>query len=392
MNSFYRAYLDEVVDRRGTDCVKWDFMWRNYGTNDLAPAWVADMDFRTVPAVQEALAKRTEHAIFGYSDSVEKDKAAEIGWLQRRHNCHVEPDWILYSPGVVDSIYVCVDALTNEGDKVLLQPPTYGPFFSAVRDLNRTLVRNPLVETEEGWRMDYEDLEAKLADGVKMMIMCSPQNPVGRVWKRWEIEKVLELTKRYNVILISDEIHGDFALGDNVQQRILTFENTDHCIMMSAPTKSFNLAGLRTSSCIIKNPEMRAKVQKLMGRYHISYPNMFGAIAQRAAYTHGDEWMDAVKEYIRENRDYCIEYMRENLPEIKVRPQEGMYVLWMDFSALGMSHEDMAKMLVEKCHVAFHSGLNFGEEGEKHFRMNIAGPRKNIERVLENLKNGIRSL
>lgn len=390
MNQFYREYLDQDICRVGTNCVKWDCLENSFGRADLVPAWVADMDFRTVPAVQEALAKRVEHAIYGYTENSAEEKAAEVGWLKRRHNTVVEPEWIMYSPGVVDSIFFCVRALTNEGDKVLIQTPVYGPFYRAIEIFGRTMVKNPLIEDECGWRMDFEDLEKKFAQGVKLMILCSPHNPLGRVWKKEELEKVLSLAKRYGVIVVCDEIHADFVFDDNVQTRILSLEDTDNCIMLTSATKSFNLAGLRQSSCIVKNPELREKVRAEIERAHASTPNLFGAIAQTAAYTYGDEWMDATIEYIQENRDYVVKFVTENLPGIKVRPQQGTYLMWMDCSGMGMDHKELVDMMVNEAHVAINSGYDFGEEGDCHFRLNLASPRKNIVQVMENIKNTIR--
>ena len=390
MKPFYREYLDQEVCRKGTNCEKWDRLDNAFGRGDLVAAWVADMDFRTVPAVQEALVKRAEHAIYGYTENSAEEKAAEVGWLKRRHGTEVKPEWILYSPGVVDSIFFCVRALTDEGDKVLIQTPVYGPFYRAISLFNRTMVRNPLIETDEGWRMNFEDLEKKFADGVKLMILCSPHNPIGRVWRREELERVLALANRYGVIVVSDEIHADFTFEDHRQTRILSLEGSDNCVMLTSATKSFNLAGLRQSSCIIRNPELRAKVRAEIERAHASTPNLFGAIAQTAAYNHGDEWMDAVVEYIRENRDYAVSYIRENLPEIRVRPQEGTYLMWLDFSGLGMSHDALRDMLINDAHVAINSGLDFGEEGDRHFRLNLATTRRNVVKVMENIDNTIR--
>lgn len=391
MNSFYRDYLDEEVCRLGTHCVKWDELEKCFGRADLTAAWVADMDFRTVPAVQEALTARAAHAIYGYTDNSEEDKAAEVGWLKRRHGVDVEPDWILYSPGVVDSIFFSVRALTEPQDKVLIQTPVYGPFYRAVQIFDRTLVENPLVETEDGWKMDFEDLEKKFADGVKLMILCSPHNPLGRVWTKDELSKVLELANRYGVIMVVDEIHAEFTFDDHRQTRILSLPESDNCIMLTSATKSFNLAGLRQSSCVVRNPELRAKIQAELERCHATMPNIFGSIAQTAAYTHGDEWMDAVVEYIKENRDYVVDFISKNLPEIKVRPQEGTYLMWLDFSALNIPHDALAKKLVNEAHVALNSGLDYGKRGENHFRLNLASPRANIVRVMENIHKMIRS-
>ena len=391
MNRFYREYLDEVVERRGTNCIKWDYMERSFGRGDLMPAWVADMDFRTLPAIREALIARAEHAIYGYTDNTVEEKAAVVGWLKRRHGLDVDPDWILYSPGVIDSMFFCVRALTQESDSILIQPPVYGPFYQAVNLFGRTLVKNPLRRTENGWEMDYEDMEAKFARGVKMMILCSPHNPIGRVWRHEELQRVVDLANRYNVVVVADEIHADFVVGDHPQVRILSLENSDNCVMLTSATKSFNLAGLRQSSCIIRNPELRGKVAHQIELGHAGTPNIFGAIAQTVAYNEGDEWMDAVIEYIRENRDYAVDFLSKNLPQIKAYPQEGTYLMWLDFRALGMTHQELTDMLVNEAHVALNSGLDFGKEGECHFRLNLASPRSNIEKVMENINKTIRS-
>lgn len=391
MNQFYREYLDQEINRFGTNCVKWDALENVFGSKDVVAAWIADMDFRTAPQVAQAIAERAMHGIYGYTSNTENEKNAEIGWLKRRHGADVEADWILYSPGVIDSLFFCVRALTGESDKILIQTPVYGPFYTAVNLFGRTMVKNPLIETEDGWKIDFEDLEAKFADGVKLMILCSPHNPIGRVWTREELEKTVELANRYGVIIVADEIHADFTFDGRKQVRIVTLENSDNCIMLTSATKSFNIAGLRQSSCIVKNPELRSKVAAEIERAHAGMPNIFGAIAQMTAYNQGDEWMDAVLEYICENRDYVVNFVRENLPEIHVHPNEGTYLMWLDFRGLNMSHEELTNMLVHEAHVGLGNGLDFGEAGECHFRLNLATPRVNIVRIMENMKNTIRS-
>ena len=240
MNDFYREYLDAYVDRSGTNCIKWDMCGEKFGSDDVIPMWVADMDFRTVPAVSEALVERAKHAIYGYTDNSDAEKQAEVNWLKRRYNLDVQKDWIMYSPGVVDSIFFCVRCLTEKGDKVLIQPPVYGPFFRAVRLFEREMVENHLILTEDGWRMDFELLEKQFAQGVKLMIFCNPHNPIGRVWTREEVQRLVNLAAQYNVIIVSDEIHSDFNFGKIPHTRILSLENCDHCVMLTSATKSFN--------------------------------------------------------------------------------------------------------------------------------------------------------
>lgn len=391
MKDDMRAYLDAPVNRLGTDCEKWDRLEQHFGRGDLIAMWVADMDFRTVPEVTQAIIRRAEHGIFGYTDDGEASREAEAGWLKRRHGLTVDQNWMLYSPGVVDSLFFCVEALTVPGDGVLVQPPVYGPFYEAVRLFGRKLVRNPLVRGADGWHMDFDDLEAKLSQGVKLMLLCSPHNPVGRVWRREELQKVVDLTRRYGVILVSDEIHADFALGERPQVRVLSLQGADRCVMLTSATKSFNLAGLRQSSIIAPDAELREKLAGALKRAHASSPNIFGSIAQTAAYRHGDAWMDAVVEYVRENRDYVVNALGEALPQIGCRPQEGTYLMWLDFTGLGMGHEAVKDMLINRARVAMNDGLFFGEEGRGWFRMNLATPRANVTGTVEHLIDAIRS-
>lgn len=392
MNDFYREYLDAYVDRSGTNCIKWDMCAERFGSADVIPMWVADMDFRTVPAVSQALVERAQHAIYGYTDNTEAEKQAEMGWLDRRYGLKVEKDWILYSPGVVDSIFFCVRCLTQAGDKVLIQPPVYGPFFRAVKLFDREMVENHLLHDENGWHMDFDTLERQFADGVKLMILCNPHNPIGRVWSRDELQKVVNLAHRYGVMIVSDEIHSDFNFGKTPHTRILSLENSDQCVMLTSATKSFNLAGLRQSSLIVKNAEMREKIQAEICRCHAGTPNIFGAIAQTTAYTQGDEWMDAVVEYIRENRDFAVEYIGAHIPQIKAYAQDGTYLMWLDCRGVGVAHEEFGRMLSEKAKVGLNDGLEYGEDGRGFFRMNLATQRARVEKTLRAIEELVRSM
>ena len=393
MDSFYREYLDAEVDRRGTNCEKWDRCAHYYGRENLLPMWVADMDFRTAPAIAEAIAKRAEHAIYGYTENSDAEKRAEQGWLRRRYGLEVEPDWILYSPGVVDSIFFCVRALTEKGDKIVIQPPVYGPFFRAVELFERTLVENPLLRTERGWEMDFDLLEKQFADGAKLMILCNPHNPVGRVWRRDELQRVVDLAARYGVTVVADEIHADFNLGATPHTRILSLECSENCVMLTSATKSFNLAGLRQSSAIIPNAELRARVQAEIEKAHAGTPNIFGAIAQIAAYEYGDEWMDAVVEYVRENRDFAVDFIRSRIPQIRCEAQEGTYLMWLDCRNVGVSHEEFFRRLVEDAGVALNSGMDYGgEAGRGYFRFNLATRRANVELALTKIEEMVRSM
>lgn len=393
MNTFYRQYLDSPFDRSGTHCVKWDGCAAQFGRSDVLPMWVADMDFPTVPAVSEALVKRAQHAVYGYTDDTAAEKQAEIGWLKRRYGLEESPEWILYSPGVVDSIHFCIRALTEEKDKILIQPPVYGPFYRAVEIFDRELVLNPLKKAEKGWQMDFDDLEAKFASGVKMMILCNPHNPVGQVWTRNELQRVVDLANQYKIVIVCDEIHSDFNLGKISHTRILSLENSENCIMLTSATKSFNLAGLRQSSMHVKNEAMRSAIALEIERSHADTPNIFGAIAQMTAYAQGDEWMDAVVEYIRENRDFALEYIAKHIPQIRCEAQDGTYLMWLDCREIGLSHEELYQKLIDEAKVGLNSGMEFGgEAGRGYFRFNLATQRARVQAALESIEKMVRSL
>ena len=392
MNEAMRAYLDAPIDRRGTHCEKWDYLGRYFGRDDLIAMWVADMDFPTVPEVTQALMERVKHPVYGYTDNGEADRAAEADWLLRRHALAVDADWILYSPGVVDSIFFCVAAFTEPGDAILVQPPVYGPFYQAVKLHGRKLVKNPLVNGPDGWQMDFEGLEACFKTGVKMMLLCSPHNPVGRVWTEAELKRLVDLANAYSVLIISDEIHADFALDGRRQTRLIGLEGAEKHVLLTSATKSFNLAGLRQSSVIAPDAKVREAIKRQIELAHAGTPNIFGAVAQTAAYTFGDEWMDAVREYVQENRDYAADYLREHIPQIACRPQEGTYLMWLDFRNLGLSHDEARRMLVDGARVALNDGTFFGPEGAGFFRMNLATQRWNVVKTLQNIENAIRRL
>ena len=386
------ALLDVPMDRTGTHCEKWDGLEKHYGRPDLLVMWVADMDFPTVPQVTEALVERAKHPIYGYTDTVDIDRAAEAAWLKRRHGLIVDTDWIRYSPGVVDSLFFCVRALTGPDDAIVVQPPVYGPFYDSTRRFGRRVLKNPLRLTDEGWRMDFADLEEQFAAGAKLMLLCNPHNPVGRVWDRQELEELVALAKRYGVVLVSDEIHAEFALDGRHTTRILSIEGAADCaVMLTSATKAFNLAGLRQSSVIVENEALRDKVAAEILRAHAQDPNIFGAVAQTAAYTYGDEWMDAVLEYVTANRDWAVDYLKQNLPEIHCLPPEGTYLMWLDMRALGLSQEALMKLLADGAHVAVNNGLFFGEEGRGWVRVNLATQRANVAAAFKNLHSAIRS-
>ena len=391
MNEQMRQYLDAPIDRHGTNCEKWDMLGKYFGRDDLLAAWVADMDFRTAPPIIEAMRSRLEHGIFGYTYTEDEERPALIGWMKRRYDLALEPEWILPSPGVVDSIFFCVRALTRPGDRIALQTPVYGPFFMAAKLFECEVAENPLIAGADGFRMDLDGLRDQFkAGGVKALVLCNPHNPVGRVWTRGELSALVELCNEYGVTIIADEIHADFAFDGRRTTRLLSLPGAERHSMLTSSTKSFNIAGLRMSSMIIPDEALREKVFHELEKAHAAAPNLFGSIAQTAAYTSGDEWMDAVVEYICENRDFVAEQLRRRLPKIAFCPPEGTYLMWLDFRAFGLAPDEMAKLLVNEARVALNPGTDYGERGAGWFRLNLATPRRNLVELLDRLENALR--
>ena len=389
MNEFYRSYLDADPHREGTDSLKWDARERVFGRADVIPLWVADMDFPTVPAVPAAIVARAQHPLYGYTIHGEAEKQAEIGWLKRRFNVVVEPDWIFQSPGVVDSMIFVIRALSEPGDTVVIQPPVYGPFFDSIKKAGRMQRLNNLIETEEGWRMDFADLEKAMQEGAKLLMLCNPHNPIGRIWSQEELAQAFAIAAKYGARVIVDEIHADFVLPGSKPSRSFALPNTDHVVVLESATKSFNLAGLRNSSVVVKDPELRRRIRAEFDSVDASSPNLFGPLAQKTAFETGDEWMDAVCEYIGENRDFAEKYIAEELPELKVHHLEGTYLMWLDCRALGMEQDALKKFMIEQAGVGLGDGLGFGEAGRGFLRLNLATQHRNVEQGLKNIRKAL---
>ena len=389
MNDFYRQYLDAAPHREGTNSLKWDARERVFGRADVIPLWVADMDFPTVPAVHEAIVERAKHPLYGYTIHNADEKQAEIAWSERRFGVHLEPDWIFQSPGVVDSMIFVLRALGKPGDSVIIQPPVYGPFFDSVDKAGLKQRHNNLIETPEGWRMDYADLEAALREGARLMLLCNPHNPIGRIWTAEELQRAFDLAARYDCTVVVDEIHADFVLPGGKPSRSYALDHTDNLVVLESATKSFNLAGMRNSSVVVKNPALRERIQKEFNAVDASSPNLFGPLAQKTAFETGDEWMDAVCEYIGENRDFAEKYIAECLPEIKFHHLEGTYLMWLDFSSLGLEQDALVRFLVDEAGVGLGNGLGFGEAGRGHMRLNLGTQRRNVEQGLKNIREAL---
>lgn len=384
-----RAYFDAFIDRAGTACEKWDGRETVFGREDVIPLWVADMDFACAPGIVEALKARAAHPIYGYTDDVAENRLAEVNFLKRRFDLTVEPEWILSSPSVVDSMLFSLYALTAPGERVLIQPPVYGPFRETILRSGRAVAESPLLETAEGWKMDFASLEAAFKSGIKCMFLCSPHNPVGRVWTRAELEELAALVKAYKVRVIADEIHASFTFAPHVHTPLRTL--LPDAIMLTSATKAFNIAGVRQSSIIVSDEEAREALKKEMHSVNADHPNLFAMVAQRAAYETGDEWLDGCVDYIRENRDLVCAFMAEKLPEVSMPPLEGTYLMWLDMRKTGMEHEALFRRLIDVGGVGLNTGLFFGEQGRGFFRLNLATQRQNVQAGLEGIERALRS-
>ena len=383
--------FDEVIDRSNNFSAKWSEMDKKYGSNDLLPMWVADMDFKTAPSVIDAMRERLEQGIYGYTTRPSSYNESIVNWASRRYGWNIKSDWIIFSPGVIPSISLIIKEMTNINDKIMIQEPVYSPFNSVVKDNGRELVISPLIKLEDGnYVMDFEDIESKIKD-VKMFILCNPHNPVGRVWTKEELKRLGDICIKNNVKVISDEIHGDIIFKGNkhIPFASISEEFAQNSITCTAPTKTFNLAGLQMSQVILPNKEDYKKLDSAFARLDIRRNNAFSLVATEAAYNHGEDWLDELLEYIEGNMDFAIKYIKEKMPVLKVKKPEGTYLLWVDFSETGLSDEEVTKALVEKGKVALNNGISFGVGGKGYQRINLACPRSMVEEGLNRIKMAI---
>lgn len=384
--------FDQRNDRYGSASVKWDEADRIFKGENLLPLWVADMDFQVPDSVTKALSDRIKHGIYGYTYQTDSYLSAVQKWMEVRHGWTVEKEWICHSPGVVTALNLIVEGFTKRGDKILIQPPVYPPFREVAHNQGRELVTNPLVYHNGRYTIDFDDLERKLSDpSVKLMILCSPHNPVGRVWTKEELLKVAELTQKYNVLVISDEIHEDLTYDGHghIPFASLSQEVASHTVVCTAPSKTFNLAGLQISNIIISDPSLRKIYQNQQHRFSLSEPNTLGMTAAEAAYRCGGEWLNQCLNYIHGNADYIENYLHAELSDLMLIPLEGTYLGWIDCSRLGLDKVNLQKLMIQKAHVAFNQGYTFGSEGEGFIRMNLACPRTMIEEAMFRLKTAI---
>lgn len=384
---FDQAYFDAGIVRVGTDCEKWDAMREETGDPDMIPMWVADMDFPSPPAVQQAMADVLARGTWGYTITGDADTDALCAYWARRHGVVLAREAVLMSPCVVTGLRLCVRTLTQPGDGVLINPPVYGPFFASIRDNGRKIVESPLCRDEDGrYTFDIGDMEGKLASGeAKAVMFCSPHNPCGRAWTQEEVASVVALCRKYGVPLICDEIHADFVFAPNAHHSVLSVDGAqDVAVMLCAASKTFNVAGLQQSAIVCLNERMRQAIAAEMNACGVKSGNAFALAATRAAYTDCDAWLDALKGYLAGNREVVLRFAREHMPRVRVSPLEATYLMWMDCRELGVEQKALMDAILA-AHVKVNDGLFFGEQGRGFIRLNIGCPRAQLEAALERL-------
>lgn len=380
--------FDKVVDRSRSSSVKWDSTENVFGTADVLPMWVADMDFHPPEAVSEALKKRVDHGVFGYTFVPFSVTEALQLWLKNRHGWEIEKSSVLFSEGVVPSISTAIRAFTEKGDKVLVHSPVYTPFFNMVKNNDRTLVTSNLIYENNRYELDFEDFEAKLKDGIKLFILCNPHNPGGRVWTNAELEKLGDLCVKHECLIVSDEIHSDLVFKPNAHTPIASIkeEFNDITATFVAPSKTFNLAGLQASAVIISNKELKTKFKEVQQQQGFFTLNTFAIAGMEAAYRGGEAWLEQLLYYLDENMEIATDFIKENLTALKPMKADATYLLWIDCRALGLSDEDIKEKLLYKGKIALEPGTKYGEGGEGFVRMNLACPRETLLEGLERMK------
>ena len=393
--------FDKIINRKGTNCLKYDYAVERGKPADVLPLWVADMDFTVSEEITKSLHAAVDHGIYGYTQPKDAYYNAITNWMEKNHNWKTKREWIMKTPGVVFALGAAVKAFTKPGDAVLIQNPVYYPFTNIIRDNDRRVIDNTLVyekrvtEGKSQYSIDYEDFERKIVqENIKLFILCNPHNPVGRVWNREVLQYLGEICLRHHVIVVSDEIHNDFVYPGfehtvfaNVDPRFAEFTVT-----CTAPSKTFNLAGLQISNIFISNETLREAFQKEIDKTGYDEPNALGAVACEAAYRGGQEWLDQLRAYLLENLNFLRAYLQEKIPQIHLVEPEGTYLVWLDCSELGISGKELDQFIVEKAGLWLDGGAMFGPSGADFQRVNIACPRATLELALDKLKAAVDNL
>ena len=387
--------FDKVVDRKNTSCLKYDFAVKRGMPADILPLWVADMDFKTSSYIQDAVAAQAEHGIYGYTESGDSYFEAVQAWFFTHYDWKVEEKWLVKTPGVVFALAMAVQAFTQENDAVMIQQPVYYPFSGVIKDNGRRIIDNTLVQDEVGnYHMDIADFEEKIVkEQVKLFFLCNPHNPVGRAWTREELEKIGDICYKHHVLIVSDEIHADFVYNRKHQVLVnLKKEYEEITITCTAPSKTFNIAGLQVSNIFIPDNQLRHRFKRQIAASGYSQLNAAGLAACEAAYRYGEEWYNGVKAYIRENISFTKKFLEERIPKVKMLEPEGTYLVWVDFRALGLSNRELEDLIIHKAGLWLDSGAIFGAAGEGFQRINVACPRVTLQTALEKIETAVNNL
>ncbi|AWZ49169.1 cystathionine beta-lyase [Clostridiaceae bacterium 14S0207] len=381
--------FDQEVIRKGTNSSKWDSINTK---EDLISMSVADMDFKCGDFINNVIEKKLSEGVYGYSIIPDSYYEAIISWNTKRYNFNIKKEEILFTPSVIHGILYAIKAITNPKDEIIIQPPVYHRFHEVIERAECTVVNNPLIYKDNKYFMDFEDLKKKITSKTKVLILCSPHNPVGRVWTKEELQKLIDICLEKNIVIISDEIHKDLIFKDSQHNVLSTVDERikEKCIITEAPTKTFNLAGFQVSNLIICNRTIREKVQKVLDDNFINKPNIFATSVLEAAYNEGEGYLGELNSYIEKNKEYAVEYFKKYIPHIKVVETEGTYLLWLNCSKLGFNGEELNRFFIDKCKLILNKGSMFGIEGESFVRMNIACRRSLLKIALENIKNAIK--
>lgn len=384
--------FDEPVDRRNTDCLKYDFAKRKGMPEDVLPLWVADMDFKTSSYIEDALVERAKEAIFGYSEVQTPYFHAVANWMKIHHNWEVKRTWLVKTPGVVFALAMAVKAFTDPGDSVIIQSPVYYPFSEVITDNGRNIVSSDLyLGVDDHYHMDYADFEKKIIENdVKLFLLCNPHNPVGRVWTKGELEKVGDICLKHNVLVVSDEIHADFVFkGQHQVFTAIKKEYEDITLTCTAPSKTFNLAGLSLSNIFIPNRELKRQFKAELKAAGTGLMGVMGLVACQTAYEKGEEWYYAMKSYVQANIEFTKQYVEENLPGVKMIDHEGTYLVWLDFRETGLGVDELEDLIIHKAKLWLDSGKIFGKNGEGFQRINVACPRSTVKEALDRMKEAM---
>ncbi|MBU8878412.1 pyridoxal phosphate-dependent aminotransferase [Bacillus sp. FJAT-29790] len=386
--------FDQMINRENTACEKWDGLKDRFGVSEAIPMWVADMDFKSPPPVIEALSQRVQHGIFGYTNRPDSYFEAIIDWGKRRHHWSIDKKWIAHSPGILPALSSIINSFSQQGDKVIIQTPVYHPFSQIIKSLGRESVSNPLKLENSRYMIDIEDLKEKIDPTVKILVLCNPHNPVGRVWSEEELTMLGQICIENNILVVSDEIHCDLVFRGNkhIPFASLSEEFANLTFTCIAASKTFNIAGLQTSSIIIPNQKLRDIFNKAINNQCIGSPNTFGMVAAESAYRYGEEWLEELIDYLQGNLDFLICYFQKNIPQIKVIRPESTFLVWLDCRELGLAKNELDELMLSQAKVAMNEGYIFGVDGEGFMRMNIGCSRSLLEKCLRQIDGAVNFL